>query len=222
MFHPLRILIVVVAAAVPVAAAAATTIVYDFTSQATAPNHPTRAGHTQVTATIDGPRFRNVSSLGNAVELSDDDGRTTYFGAFHSTPQTPLGPDGDGLDGKSNLGPISGAIEDEQLTVEPPSPGPTLLGLPTRVYTVDYRYRIAVRIAGITTSHTTNEEHYTITAADIDVSSAALRVAFSRGYGHAVSRHAEAFVGLPLRIDGTLKSGSQTATVHIEAQKLDR
>jgi len=87
---------------------------------------------------------------------------------------------------------------------------------------VDYRYQIAVRIAGITISHTTNEEHYAITAADVDVSSAALRVAFSRGYGHAVSRHAEAFVGLPLRIDGTIRSGGQTATVHIEAKSLDR
>jgi hypothetical protein len=202
--------------------AAETTIVYDLTSEANAPGRPPTTGHSQVTSTIDGPRFRNVSARANAVELSDDDGRTTYFGAFRTTPQTPLGPESNSPDAESNLGPISGAIEDEQLQVGPPAPGPTLFGMPTHVYAVDYRYKIAVRIAGITISHTTNEEYYVITAADIDASSAALRVAFSRGYGHAVSRHAEAFVGLPLRIDGTIRSAAQTSTVHIEAKSLER
>ena len=217
----IRMLIVLSAAAVPPVAAAATTIVYDFTSESSAPGRPPTTGHSQVTATIHGSTFRNVSARANAVELSDDDGRTTYFGAFRTTPQTPLAPE-DSPDASSNLGPISGAIEDEQIQVGPLTPGPTLFGMTTHVYTVDYRYRIAVRIAGIPIRHMPNEEHYTITAADVDVSGAALRVAFSRGYGHAVSRHAEAFVGLPLRLDGTLTSGGRTSTVHIEATRLDR
>jgi hypothetical protein len=202
-----------------IAQAAETIIVYDFSSESVAPDRAPRPGSSQTTSTIDGPRFRNIQSRSQAVELSDDDGRTTYFGAFRTTPHTPLGDDAV-ADGPGNLGPISGAIEDEQIEVGPPSQGPMMFGMPTHVYTVDYRYRIAVRIARVTTSRSANEEHYEITAADTDKSSAALRVALSRGYGHAVAKHAEAFVGLPLRIEGTLKSGPQTVTMRVEATSL--
>jgi hypothetical protein len=200
-----------------------TTIVYEFTSDALHPNAQPRHGHSQTTATIDGPRFRNVAQLGNAVELSDDDGRTTYFGAFHTTPQMPLGPDGAATGDQGNLGPISGGYEDEQLTVGWATDGPTLFGLQTRVYTVDYRYTVVARLAGVPFSHHANEEHYAITTADVDVSSAALRVALSRGYGHALSKHPEAFVGLPLRIDGTLGSRpDMKTTIHVEATSFTR
>jgi hypothetical protein len=205
------------------AIAAETTIVYDFWSDSARSQALPNQGHHQTMSTIDGPNFRNVASLSNAVELSDDDGRTTYFGAFHTTPQTPLGPDvAKPGDPPSNLGPISGGIQDEQLKVGPPSPGPTLFGLATHVYTVDYRYTVAIRIAGVPIRHTVNEEHYTITAADTDVSSAALRVAFSRGYGHAISKHAEAFVGLPLHIESTRQSDGRTITVYVDATKVER
>jgi hypothetical protein len=213
---PIRPLLFVVAL-LPSFAVAATTIEYDFTTEQTTTGRPPVLGHPHVTSTIDGPKFRNVSRLANAVELSEDDGKTTYFGALHSTPQTPLARPADDL-----TAPIVGRIEDEKLVIGESTPGPTLFGIPTRVYTVDYTYTIAARVVYVFNSKSISHARFTFTVADIDVSSAALRVAFSRGYGYALSQRAEAFTGLPLIIEGTIESPGSVAHVHIEAASLQR
>jgi hypothetical protein len=192
---------------------AATTIEYDFTSEQIQVNHAPIIGNAHVTSTIDGPTFRNVSRRGGAVELSDDDGRTTYFDAFHSTPvNTPLVPEhGDGF------APIVGSIEDEKLVVGDSKPGPTLFGMPTRVYTVDYTYAIVSRVFYVFRNKTPSHARFTFTVADIGESASALRVAFSRGYGYALCQRAEAFTGLPLLIEGTIESPLSIAKVRVEA-----
>lgn len=192
---------------------AATTIEYDFTSEQAQADHASIVGGAHVTSTIDGPNFRNVSRLAGDVELSDDDGRTTYFGAFHSTPvNTPLAPEHGDV-----FAPIVGTIEDERLVVGDSRPGPEMFGLPTRVYTVDYTYAIAVRVAYVFRNKVPNHAHFTFTVADIGVSASALRVAFSRGYGYALCQRADAFTGLPLLIEGTIESASGIARIRVEA-----
>jgi hypothetical protein len=192
---------------------AATTIEYDLTSEDTQVNHAPVIGNAHVTSTIDGPNFRNVSRRAGAVELSDDDGRTTYFGAFHSTPvNTPLVPEhGD------NFAPIVGTIEDEKLVVGDSQPGPTMFGMPTRVYSVDYTYAIASRVLYAFRNKAPSHARFTFTVADVGVSASALRVAFSRGYGYALCQRADAFTGLPLLIEGTIESPSSVAKVRVEA-----
>jgi hypothetical protein len=201
----------------PTVAMAATTVAYVFTSEATTGGRAPVTGSSRVTSTIDGSTFRNVSRLGNAVELSEDDGRTTYFGSLHTTPHTPLLPEVGGV-----TDPIVGSVRDESLVVGPSVPGPAMFGLPTRTYTVDYSYAIVARVLMVITNETRHHAHFTFTVADVDVSSAALRVAFSRGYGYALCLHPEAFTGLPLAIDGTIASSNQSVHVHVEAEAIQR
>jgi hypothetical protein len=192
---------------------AATTIEYEFKSENTQINHAPTIGNAHVTSTIDGPNFRNVSRLANAVELSDDDGRTTYFGAFHTTPvNTPLVPEHGDI-----FAPIVGTIEDEKLVVGDSQPGPTMFGMPTRVYAVDYTYAIASRVVYVFRDKSVSHARFTFTVADIGVSASALRVAFSRGYGYALCQRADAFTGLPLLIEGTIESPFNIAKVRVEA-----
>ncbi len=199
-------------------APAATTIEYEFTSEQTQAGRAPILGRAHVASTIDGPYFRNVSRLAGAVESSDDDGRTTYFGAFRSAPaNTPLAPEH-----ADPLAPIVGTIEDEKLVLGDSQPGPTMFGLPTRVYTVDYTYVIASRVAYVIRNRTPARAHFTFTVADIGVSAAALRVAFSRGYGYALCQRADAFTGLPLLIDGTIESPGSVAKVRVEAVTFER
>jgi hypothetical protein len=197
---------------------AVTTIEYDFTSEHTQANHAPIIGNAQVTSTIDGPNFRNVSRLAGAIELSDDDGRTTYFGAFHSTPvNTPLIPEHGGI-----FAPIVGTIEDEKLVVGDSQPGPTLFGMPTRVYAVDYTYAIASRVLYVFRNKAPSHARLTFTVADIDVSASALRVAFSRGEGYALCQRADAFTGLPLLIEGTIESPSSITKIRVAAVSFKR
>ena len=210
-------LLVTLSLCVPLAARAATTIEYDFTTKSVRDNGTPIVGSARVTTTIDGPTFRNVSRLGQAIERSDDDGRTTRFGDLESTPQTPLAWDAD-----DPIAPIAGSIDDEHLDVGESTAGPTLFGLPTRVYTVDYRYTIVARIAYLVRRRTPIHARMTFTVCDFDVSNAALRVAFSRGHGYALAHHPEAFSGLPLVIDGTIESSFATTHVHVEAASLRR
>ncbi len=191
----------------PSAHAATTTIDYRFTSESTSAGRPPRSGDHRVTSEIDGPHFRNADARGQ-VEVSSDDGLTTSFGREGTTPQAPLLPEI-----PTPKDPIAATLDDETLVVGDARPGPTMFGLPTRVYTVDYRYTIVARIAYVITTRTRNHERYDVTVADVDVSSAALRVAFSRGHGHAIARHPEAFTGLPLAIDGTLETGDPATIV---------
>jgi hypothetical protein len=201
----------------PTVAIAEVTIEYDFISEQTTAGRPPVIGHSHVTSTIDGPAFRNVSRLGNAIELSEDDGLTTHSGSLHTTPQTPLV-----AEVADAWAPIVGSLKDERLVVGDSVPGPSLFGVPTRIYTVDYSYAIAASVVYVFRSKTVNHARFTFTVADLGVSSAALRVAFSRGYGYALSRHAEAFTGLPLVIDGTIDSPYNTVHVHVEAASLQR
>jgi hypothetical protein len=197
---------------------AATTIEYKFTSEQTQVDRTPVSGNAHLTATIDGASFRNVLRRDGAVELSDDDGRTTYFGALRSTPaNTPLTPEHGAF-----FSPIVGAIEDGKLVVGDSQPGPAMFGMPTRVYTVEYAYVIASRVAYLFRNKVSCVARFTFTVADIDVSAAALRVAFSRGYGYALSQRAEAFTGLPLLVEGTVESPSGMAKVRIEAVSFKR
>ena len=175
-------------------------------------------GDHHTTSTIDGPSFRNVSARNGAVELSHDDGRTTHFGAEDAPAQTPLVPEV-----APPFAPMVGTVEDETLVVGPSRPGPELFGLATRVYTVDHDYTIVARVALVIRRSTRNRSRFTFTVADNGVSSAALRVAFSRGYGYALALHPEAFTGLPLIIDGTIEQGeppASVAQVHVRAASL--
>ena len=192
---------------------AVTTIEYEFTSQDTVADHAPILGHAHVTSTIDGPNFRNVSRLAGAVEMSDDDGRTTYFGDLHSTPvNTPLAREhGD------PSAPIAAMIKHENLSVGNSQTGPTMFGLPTRVYTVDYTYTIASRVVYVFRQERQNHAQFTFTVADIGASASALRVAFSRGHGYALCQRADAFTGLPLLIEGTIESPLSIAKIRVEA-----
>ena len=205
-------LLVVLSLCVPLSAMAATTIAYDFTSETTGDHGRPDIGSARVTTVIDGPTFRNVSR--HAIERSGDDGRTTRFGDLPAT-QTPLARDADDW-----TAPIVGSIDDERLDIGASAPGPTMFGLPTRVYTVDYRYTIVARIAYLVRRRTPIHARMTFTVCDLDVSSAALRVAFSRGHGYAVAHRPDAFDGLPLIIDGTIESPTATTHLRVEAASL--
>ena len=192
---------------------AATLIEYDFSSVRTQADRAPVIGNSRVTSTIDGQNFRNVSSRAGVVELSDDDGRTTYFEAFNTTPvNTPLIRPPDNI-----FAPIVGRIEDESLVIGDSQPGPVMFGLPTRAYSVDYTYAIASRVVYVFRNKMRSHASFTITVADIGVSASALRVAFSRGYGHALCQRAEAFTGLPLLIEGTIETPFDFARVRVEA-----
>lgn len=215
--HNRNALLVAMLLPVPAIAAAEARIDYVFTSEQTTAGRPPVLGNSKVTSTIDGPSFRNESRLGRSIELSEDDGRTTYFGRLHTTPQTPLIAQAGDV-----FAPIVGTLEDEKIVIGDSVAGPPMFGLPTRVYTVDYRYAIAARVAYVFRSRSPSHARLTFTVADIGISAAALRVAFSRGYGYAIAQHAEAFTGLPLIIDGTIEAPSSTVHVHVEAEALQR
>ena len=212
----MRIAFLAVALTLVLPAHAETTIDYVFDSVRNSAGREPVVGHSRTTSTIDGPKFRNVLERSGAIELSEDDGRTTYFGALHTTPKnTPLIPEVAGP-----WEPIVGSIDSDKLVIGESTPGPTMFGVPTRVYTVDYTYAIASRVVYVFRNRTVSRARFTFTVADIGVSSAALRVAFSRGYGYALCLRGEAFTGLPLVIDGTIESSIGVAHVHVEAASL--
>lgn len=196
-----------------IVASAEATIEYDFKTESVQHNHAPVVGASHVTSPIDGPNFRNVTRRTDAAELSDDDGCTTYFGASHSTPvNTPLEPEHG-----HPFAAIVGTIEDETLVVDESQAGPDLFGLPTRVYTVDYTYAIAARVVYAFRHKELQHALFTYTVAYVGVSAAAIRVALSRGFGHALSQRGEAFTGSPLLIEGTIESALGMTKVRVEA-----
>ena len=199
------------------AARCATTIEYLITSEATRPGQPVREGSNPFRCAIDGTTF-TITSRG-ATESSTDDGATTRFGSDPGKINTPLvAPDAGLFDG-----PIRGSVHDDRLVVGPSTPGPTMFGRPTRTYTIDHDFAIGGWVLFIPLRRQHSHAHYTMTVIDDDTSSAALRVALSRGYPYVLSLHPEALSGLPVRIDGRIESdGDAVVTFHVEAQSLSR
>ncbi len=196
-----RIACVVASLALCASAHADVGVDYTITSDASSgPQSPPRRGTGRVTTVIDGTSFRSTSGHGQ-LESSVDDGTTTFFGTDRSVTQSPL------VEPPPDLtAPITARFDDERLVVGASTEGPMLFGVPTRVYTVDHSYTIVARIAYVVTRRTVHRTHYTLTVADLGVSNAAVRVFLSRGYGHALSQHPQAFTGVPLQIDGTIES----------------
>ena len=217
MLRLLALLTIVLAQSPSAPAAAATTIDYVFTSEHTTAGRDAVLGHSRTISTIAGPAFINVSQRSGAIERSEDDGLTTSFGALHAEPHTPLV-----REAAAPWAPIVGSVTDETLVIGESTPGPTLFGVATRIYLVDHDYAIASRVAYVFRNKVFSHARYTFTVADIGVSSAALRVALSRGYGHALCSHPEAFSGLPLAIEGVIESPSSVTHVHVQAQSLQR
>ena len=175
-----------------------------------------RSGGGQVALEIDGSRFRIVRAHGQ-IETSLDDGATTFFGRDRTVIQTPLATETDAI----SL-PMKARLEDEKITISEPQIGPVLFGATTRVYTIDHEYTVVGRIALVFTRRWRGAAHYVLTVADLDVSPAAMRVVLSRGYGGDLAPHADAFRGLPLRLEGRLETNDggafhQVTTVHFEA-----
>ena len=192
---------------------------YEMSGQNAIGDRAPTGGRSGFVVEIDGPAFRITSQRG-AVEVSSDDGATTFFGQDRTTPQHPLVPTRDAT------APIQAAVDDEHVVVGESHAGPDRFGLPTRIYPVDHDYAIDSRVGYVFTNSTRYHAHYTMTVVDAKASSAAVRVALSRGYPHALSQRADAFTGLPVEIDGTIESGSGASrnltTFHLQARSLEQ
>lgn len=176
-------------------------------SSTTSATQPERRGQGTRTIEIDGSRFR-IIGIGGGVgnETSLDDGATTFFGSDRTKTQTPLTASTSGHIGAAGSAGVDVSLENEKLTVGVPQPGQKIAGVVTQTYSVDCTYDTVMRGAGVT-NRLPASEHYELSVSDIGVSSAAVRVVLSRGFGMTLARHPEAFRGFPLRIDGHLVQG---------------
>ena len=206
-----------IAALRPIPPAGEFTIDYAITSEAGGQGRAPVRGDVRTRVAIDGPNFQ-IRQRGH-LESSSDDGATTWFDDDRTTTQSPLIAPGAIA---AATAPIVGRVEDEQLVVGLSRDGPAYFGLPTRVYTVDYHYSIAGRVLVFPFRAQATHAQYTMTVVDLGESNAAVRVFLSRGYHYPLSQHAEAFTGIPVRIDATIDSEGSHVVFHAEASSLGR
>ncbi|WP_422940729.1 hypothetical protein [Undibacterium sp. TJN19] len=154
---------------------------------------PAQKGKSSYQAEIDGGSFRLVGK--HVIESSDDDGASTMFDSQPGVRNKPLLPEAPGL-----TDPIAGTVEDQHIVIGKPVAGPQWQGQATRVYTVDMDYTVVARIAWLFKRRSVHHDHYDVTVADLDASTAAVRVALTRGYGRNLGLHPEAFLGFPIKI----------------------
>lgn len=196
---------------------AATTVDYLLTAESVRPGQPPHEGSNRFRCVIDGATFTITSR--NATESSTDDGVTTRFGSDPHKANAPLAAPHPG----PRDGPIRGTLPDDRLVVGPSMPGPTLFGRSTRTYTIDHDFTIGGTVLLVPIARRTSHARYTMTVIDDGTSSAAVRVALSRGYPYVLSLHPEAFTGLPVRIDGRIASAADdVVTFHLEAEAFGR
>jgi hypothetical protein len=182
---------------------------------------PDSSGRHTKTIRIDGPRFQLLSDIGRGAqkridETSLDDGATTFFPGERSVTQTPLISDAASAGGPGGLfSPMKAWVEDDNMTISEPQPGPMLLGMPTQIYTVDHSYVTVGQIAFVYTRRFPTTARHVITTANLvtpdglAISPAAVRVSLSRGSYRVLAHHPEAFRGFPLRIEAHLAQHSE-------------